>query len=309
MEIPAGLVKELRDKTGAGMMNCKRALIEANGDVVAAFEYLRKKGLMDTVRKSFRIAADGLIACSTSANRKTASIVEINSETDFVARNEKFQEVASEVAKTALEYDFIDQILKSKFQGSDRTIYEEINLLASVIDENISLRRCKRISAKNGIISTYIHGAIKPGMGKIGVLIGIESNGEFCSNTADELGKKIAMHVAAASPTYLSSEYIPQSVIAKEKEIVIAQAKDNGKPDDIAEKMAEGRVKKFLEENVLLNQIFVIDGKTKIGDFVANFNKERGTKFSISTFEKLVLGESIEKLESNFAEEVKSFIA
>jgi elongation factor Ts len=308
MEISAKLVKELRDKTGAGMMDCKRALIETAGDVKAATEYLRKKGLMDAAKKSSRTTADGLIAYSISDDRKTAAIVEVNSETDFVARNDKFQDLVSGIANVALQYDSTDQILEAKFLGTGKTVREEIDLLISIVGENMNLRRCRKVSANNGIISAYVHGTIKPGMGKIGVLVCIECDGEFCSNKAEEIGKKIAMHIAAASPSYLCPKCVPQEVIDKEKEIVIAQAKDSGKPDNIAEKMAEGRVKKFFEENVLLNQIFVIDGKTKVGDFIDSFNTEHGVKLSIASFVKFVLGEGIERQESNFAEEVRSFI-
>jgi elongation factor Ts len=309
MEISAKLVKELRDKTGAGMMDCKRALIEMDGDITAASEYLRKKGLMDAAKKSSRTAADGLVAISISSNRKTASIIEVNSETDFVARNEKFQGIVSSIANVALECDSVDQILEAKFPGADKTVREEIDLLISVVGENMNLRRCKRVSSKNGVVSAYVHGAIQPGMGKIGVLVCIECDGDVSSDQADEVGKKIAMHIAAANPSYLCSKCVPQEIIDKEREIVIAQAKDSGKPENIAEKMAEGRVKKFFEENALLDQIFVIDGKTKVADFLENFNKEHNVKLSISSFVKFVLGEGIEKRESNFAEEVRSFIA
>ncbi|MDR2598180.1 MAG: translation elongation factor Ts [Holosporales bacterium] len=309
MEISAKLVKELRDKTGAGMMDCKRALIETAGNVEAATEYLRKKGLMDAAKKSSRIAADGLVAVSVSDDQKSASIVEVNSETDFVARNEKFQDIVSGIASIARQYDFIDQVLGAKFPKSDKTVREEVDLLISIVGENMNLRRCKRIVTRNGIVSAYIHGAIKPGMGRIGVLVNIESDGESRSNQIEEIGKKIAMHIAAANPSYLCSKCVPQEIIDKERDIVMAQAKDSGKPDNIAEKMAEGRVKKFFEENVLLDQIFVIDGKTKVSDFVENFNKEHGVKLSISSFVKFVLGEGIEKRESSFAEEVRSFIA
>ncbi|MDR1475856.1 MAG: translation elongation factor Ts [Holosporales bacterium] len=308
MEISAKLVKELRDKTGAGMMDCKRALIEMDGDLTTAAEYLRKKGLMDAAKKSSRTASDGLIACYVQDDRKTATIIEMNAETDFVARNEKFQDVVARITRVAVECDSVDEILEAKFPGTSKTVREEIDSLIAVIGENMNLRRGKRISVKNGVISSYIHGAIISGMGKIGVLVALEWEGEFDHTAADELGKKLAMHIAAASPAYLCSKCVPQDVIDKEKEIVLAQAKDTGKPDNIAVKMAEGRIKKFFEENVLLEQVFVIDGKTKVADFVDNFNKQYGAKLSISSFTKFVLGEGIEKRESNFAEEVRSFV-
>ena len=308
MEINAKLVKELRDKTGAGMMDCKRALIETNGDIEVAVEHLRKKGLMDAEKKSSRTAADGLVSIALSSDKKSAAIVEVNSETDFVARNEKFQDLVSNIASVALDDDAGDKILSTKYPSSEKTVKEEIDLLISLVGENMTFRRAKRLSVSNGIISSYIHNAVKPGMGKIGVLVAFEANGRFDVQKAEELGKRIAMHIAAANPTYLCPDCVPQNVIDKEKEIVIAQAKELGKPENIAEKMAEGRVKKFFEESTLLDQVFVMDGKTKVRDVIECFNKENETELKISEFVKFVLGEGIEKVETNFAEEVQSFI-
>ncbi|MDR0942603.1 MAG: translation elongation factor Ts [Holosporales bacterium] len=305
MAITAQLVKQLRDKTGAGMMDCKKALVETNGDIPTAEEYLRKKGLMDAAKKSSRTTADGLIAISTSKDKKTASIIEFNSETDFVARNEKFQEVAKMIAEIALNDD--RDILNSKTPNG-ASVKEEIDRLISIVGENLTFRRAKKTVVKNGVISTYVHGAVVPGMGKIGVLVSMEAEGDFCLIKCEELGKKIAMHIAAANPTYLCSKCIPQEVINKEKEIAIAQAKELGKPENIAEKMAEGRIKKFFEECVLLEQVFVVDGKTKVCDVIDSFNKENNFKVKIAEFTKFVLGEGIEKATTNFAEEVASFI-
>jgi elongation factor Ts len=310
MEISAKLVKELRDKTGAGMMDCKRALIESNGNVAEATVYLRKKGLMDASKKASRIAADGLIAVATSDDGKETSIIEVNSETDFVARNDKFQNVVTKIANTALQYDSVEEILNSNFQDSNKSIGEELNLLISIVGENITLRRCKRIRVENGFVSSYIHGAVVPGMGKIGVVVALENEvSQSCDkNKLSDLGKKLAMHIAAANPAYLCTKCVPQDVIDREKDIVIAQAKESGKPDNVIEKMAEGRVKKFHEENVLLEQVLVMDGKTKVLDFINNVNKESGMKITIKTFVKFVLGEGIEKPAINFTEEVQSFI-
>ncbi len=304
MEITAQLVKQLRDKTGAGMMDCKRALVENDGNLEVAEEHLRKKGLMDAAKKSTRTAADGLIAVAVSEDKKTASIVELNSETDFVARNEKFQDIASGIATVALK---TEDVLNEKFP-SGKTVKEEIDYLISLVGENMTFRRATKIEVSNGVISAYVHNAVKPGMGKIGVLVAFESDGEFCPVKLEELGKKIAMHIAAVNPTYLCSKCVPQDVIDKEKEIVIAQAKELGKPENIAEKMAEGRVKKFFEECALVEQVFVMDGKAKVQEVIDLFNKENGFNVKISKFVKFILGEGIEKVETNFAEEVASFI-
>ncbi|MDR3031214.1 MAG: translation elongation factor Ts [Holosporales bacterium] len=308
MEINAKLVKELRDKTSAGMMDCKRALIETNGDIEKATEYLRKKGLMDAAKKASRTAADGVIAFSMSSDKKTAAIVEVNSETDFVARNEKFQDIVAGIANVALSTDSIDSILSSKYPNSEKTVKEEMDLLISLVGENMTFRRAKRVLAQNGIISAYVHNAVTPSMGKIGVLVALKAEGSFCPKKTEELGKRIAMHIAAANPTYLCPNCVPQNVIDKEKEIILAQAKGLGKPENVAEKMAEGRIKKFFEESTLVEQIFVMDGKTKVREVVESFNKENGFNIKIAEFTKFVLGEGIEKTETNFAEEVQSFI-
>ncbi|MDR0640612.1 MAG: translation elongation factor Ts [Holosporales bacterium] len=308
MDVSAKLVKELRDKTGAGMMDCKRALIETECNLEAATEYLRKKGLMDAAKKSSRTTADGLIAFSLSPDRRKASIIEVNSETDFVARNDKFQEVVSGIANISLAHESSDAVLGAKFPDTDRTVREELDLLISLVGENVNFRRCQQLSVNHGAVSAYMHGAVKPGMGKIGVLVAIESEKPCDPGKVDELGKKLAMHIAAANPSYLCQKCVPPEVIAKEKEIILAQAAENGKAPDIAEKMAEGRIKKFFEECALLEQIFVIDGKTKVGAYIENFNKTNGTTLSVSSFIKYVLGEGINKQETNFAEEVQSFI-
>ena len=304
MEITAQLVKQLREKTGAGMMDCKKALIETNGDIASAEEYLRKKGLMDAAKKSTRTAADGLVAVAISDDKKTAAIVELNSETDFVARNEKFQELASSIAKVALR---TEDVLPEKLP-SGKTVKEEIDQLISLVGENITFRRAKKMMVSHGLISSYIHSAVTPNMGKIGVLVAIEADGTFCSEKLGDLGKKIAMHIAAANPIYICSKCVAPEILEKEKEIARAKAKEIGRPDDIAEKIAEGCVKKYLEENALSDQIFVIDGKSKVREVIERFCKENGIVIQIPEFTKFVLGEGIEKKETNFAEEVASFM-
>ncbi len=304
MEITAQLVKQLRDKTGAGMMDCKKALIENNGNLESSEEYLRKKGLMDAAKKSSRTAADGLVSVIISDDKKSGAVVEVNSETDFIARNDKFQNLVREIAKVALKNE---NVINEKL-SSGNTVKEQIDHLISLIGENMTFRRAKKLEVKNGLIASYIHNATASEMGKIGVLVAFEAEGEFCPEKLGELGKKLAMHIAAANPTYLCPKCVPQDIIAKEKEIAIAKAKELGKPDNIAEKMAEGQVKKYFEETALLEQVFVMDGKSKVKDVIDSFNSKNGFNVKISEFVKFILGEGIEKTETNFAEEVASFI-
>ncbi len=304
MEITAQLVKQLRDKTGAGMMDCKKALIENNGNLESAEEYLRKKGLMDAAKKSSRTAADGLVSVIIADDKKSAAIVEVNSETDFVARNDKFQKLVHEITKAALKNE---NVINEKL-SSGNTVKEEIDHLISIVGENMTFRRAKKLEVKNGLIASYVHNTAASAMGKIGVLVAFEAEGKFCPEKLEELGRKLAMHVAAANPSYLCPKCIPQDIIAKEKEIAISKAKEFGKPDNIAEKMAEGQVKKYIEETVLLEQIYVMDNKSKIKEVIDSFNNRNGFNVRISEFVKFILGEGIEKMETNFAEEVSSFI-
>jgi elongation factor Ts len=299
MEINAKLVKGLRDRTGAGMMDCKRALAENEGDLEKSAEYLRKKGLMDAAKKSARTAADGLIALALSSDQKTGSIIELNSETDFVAKNEKFQALASKIADAALKIDDTDKIAKS--------MKEEIDSLISLVGENMTLRRSKRVSIEKGVIATYVHNAVSTSMGKIGVLVALESDLKDIERLKD-FGKKIAMHIVAANPSYFCPKCVPQIVIDKERSIILDQAKEIGKSANIAEKMVDGRIKKFYEEVVLLEQPFIMDNKTKVKDVVENFGKEIGANIRLVSFVKYILGEGIEKTISNFAEEVMLFM-
>lgn len=305
MEITAQLVKQLRDKTGAGMMDCKKALIENNGNLETAEEYLRKKGLMDAAKKSSRTAADGLVSLTISDDKKTAAIVEVNSETDFVARNNKFQTLVKEITKAALEND--KDVISQKLP-SGNTVKEEIDHLISLVGENMTFRRAKRMEVKNGLIASYVHNVVAYEMGKIGVLVALEAEGEFSSSKLEELGRKLSMHIAAANPLYLCPECVPQNIIVKEKEIAIAKAKELGKPDNIAEKIAEGQVKKYFEETTLFEQVYIMDGKSKVREVIDTFNKENECNIKISEFVKFILGEGIEKTETNFAEEVASFM-
>ncbi|MBR1944175.1 MAG: translation elongation factor Ts [Alphaproteobacteria bacterium] len=293
MAVSSELIKQLREKTSAGFMACKKALDESNGDLVAAEEYLRKKGLMDAAKKSSRTAGDGLISCMVTDDLKRASIVEINSETDFVAKNDKFQGFVKEVTEIALDTDS-DNILNAKFKTSDRSVNEELSFIISVIGENIQYKRSKRFEVKNGIIGTYTHNAVAPGakMGKIGVLVCLESEDtNYNLDEAREFGKKLAMHIAASNPKFLSIETVSNEVLSKEKEIAKEQAMSSGKPEAIAEKIAEGRIKKFYEEVVLLDQLYFEDNKSTVSDVLNKFNKEHKTKFKIIDFARYQLGE------------------
>lgn len=304
MEISAKLVKELREITGAGMMDCKRALVETDGSIDDAVQLLRKKGLSSAAKKTDRVAAEGLICVHVSDDRKKASLVEVNSETDFVARNEKFQDFVKKIAKDVIMNDINKVIVERK---------DDLNLLISVVGENMVIRRAETVASNNGIVTTYIHGAVQESMGKIGVLVAIDSDEPVCDNNVlhdklHDFGKKIAMHIAAMKPSYLNISDVPDSIVEAEREVIIGRAKEMGKPDGVASKMADSRVAGLYDEIVLMEQIFAIDQKTKIKDVVGHFNKEHKCNVRISAFKKFVLGEGVEKVESNFAEEVQSFL-
>ena len=269
---------KLRDMTSAGFMNCKKALVECNDDLEAAVDWLRKKGLSSAAKKSGRVTAEGVVSVKTLDNY--GLLLEVNSETDFVSKNDKFRD----------------------FAVSDALI-----ALIAVIGENLNIRKLDTLSVKNGVVASYIHSSEFPGMGKIGILVGVESD---CSDKASlfELGKKIAMHIAASNPIALNIEALDKSLVERERAIIVEQSSAKAKNEEILKKMVDGRIAKFYEEVVLLEQTFVIDGKTKIRDVIASFEKEHNTKVSITGFKKYILGEGIEKQESNFAEEVMSQI-
>lgn len=292
MAVSADLVKQLRAKTSAGFTACKKALDETNGDLAAAEEYLRKKGLMDAAKKSSRTAADGLVSCYVSDDLKHASVVEINSETDFVAKNEKFQSFVQDITKLALTVDQ-EKVLDAPFKDSGHSVKDELSFLISVIGENIQFKRSQNFSVNNGVIGTYTHNAVVPGskMGKIGVIVCLENEDtNFDQEKAKNFGKKLAMHVAASNPKFLSIESVPADVLSKEKEIAKEQATAVGKPANVAEKIAEGRVKRFYEEVVMLEQLYFEDSKLTVSQVLANFNKENDTKFKIVNFARYMLG-------------------
>lgn len=301
--ISASLVRDLREKTGAGMMDCKKALLETSGDFGAAVDWLRTKGLAAAAKKADRIAAEGLTAIKTTA--LAAAIIEVNSETDFVARNEKFQNLVRNIADLAINYPDLES-LKTALMQNGASVADNIIENIATIGENLSLRRAATLKVENGVVASYVHNNVADGLGKISVIVGLESTGDKAKLAA--LGKQIAMHIAAAKPQSLDASSLDQSMIAKEKEIFIEQSRSSGKPDNIIEKMVEGRIRKFLEEVVLLEQIFVIDGKLKISEVISNAAKELGTPITITGFVRYELGEGIEQEQKNFADEVAAVI-
>lgn len=296
----AQLIKDLRERSGAGMMDCKKALDEAGGDMEKAIDWLRKKGLASAAKKSSRIASEGLIAVATTDH--AAAMIELNSETDFVARNDQFQALAAEVAKQALNAADDVEKLKTLKTSSGKTVGEAITEAVATIGENMNLRRTTRLAVTQGVVASYIHSAVKPGLGKIGVLVALESTGDKARLEA--LGKQIAMHIAAAKPEALTRDGVDAGKLERERGVLRDQALASGKPAEVVEKMIEGRIRKYYEEVVLLDQLFVIDGKTKISDVVAAAAKEAGAPITLAAYIRFGLGEGIEKPADDFAAEV-----
>jgi elongation factor Ts len=293
--ITAALVKDLREKTGAGMMDCKKALTETDGDIEVAIDWLRKKGLAAAAKKSGRVAAEGLVGVASAPGK--AAVVEVNAETDFVARNETFQAFVETVAKIALEVgDNLDAINAAAFPGSGRTVAEELTHMIATIGENMNLRRAKVLTVPQGVVATYMHGALKPGLGKIGVLAAIAGPGEIAA--LETLGRQVGMHVAAARPEALDIDAVDSSSLEREKAVLTEQARASGKPENIIEKMVEGRIRKYYEEVVLLEQVWVHDGETRVRAVA----KKAGV--ALTGFARFQLGEGIEKPKDDFAAEV-----
>ena len=300
-QITAALVKELREKTGAGMMDCKKALAETDANLEAAVDWLRTKGLAAAAKKAGRAASEGLVGVAIDGNN--GAMVEINAETDFVARNETFQEFVGKVAQVALSSGGdVDALDVADIPGGERNVGDELTHLIATIGENMTLRRTANVFVSNGVLASYVHSAIAPGMGKIGVLVGLESN--LDADKLGELGKQIAMHIATAKPLAVSQDDLDQAEVERERAVLSEQARESGKPEEIIEKMVIGRLRKFYEEVCLLDQTFVIDGETKISDVLANATKELGAPVSVAGFALMVLGEGIEKKEEDFAAEV-----
>jgi len=300
MSVTAALVKELREKSGAGMMDCKKALAETNGDMDAAVDWLRTKGLAAAAKKSGRVAAEGLVAIAVDDTK--GSVVELNAETDFVARNSEFQAFASTLARLALGVDNIDGLKAADFPGTGRNVADELTQKIATIGENMSLRRMETLSVGSGSVVSYIHNATAEGLGRIGVLVALESTADKAS--LDGLGKQIAMHIAATSPASLSISDLDPEAVARERDVLIEQATASGKPQEIAEKMVEGRMKKYYQEVVLLEQTSVIDGETRIADVVAKAGKDAGADIALTGFVRFNLGEGIERESTDFAAEV-----
>ncbi|GAJ29034.1 translation elongation factor Ts [Acidomonas methanolica] len=293
-EITAALVRELREKTGAGMMDCKKALTEAAGDMEAAIDWLRTKGLSQAAKKSGRVTAEGLIAVASAPNK--AAMVEVNAETDFVGRNEHFQAFAEAVAHVALEVGENLDAIKAATLASGRTVEAELTHLIATIGENMSLRRVRVLTVPSGTVASYVHSALRPGIGKIGVLVALEAPNE--TDALVGLGRQIGMHVAATRPAALEVASVDPQSLERERAVLVEQARESGKPEAIIDKMVEGRIRKFYEEVVLLEQIWVHDGESRVAKIV----EKAGAK--LVAFERYQLGEGIEKEENDFAAEV-----
>ena len=300
-QITAALVKQLREKTGAGMMDCKKALTETDGELEAAVDWLRKSGLAQAQRKAGRTAAEGLIGLATAPGK--AAMVEINAETDFVARNNDFQAVVREVATLALDCDGdIERLSAASYPGTGRTVAEEITNLVSTIGENIQLRRTAVFSMPAGAVGDYLHMPATPGLGRLGVIVAVESDAP-----ADSLARpahEFAMHIAAASPHSVSRDSLDQAMVERERAVLAEQARAEGKPEKIIEKMIEGRLRKFFEEVVLLEQTWILDGESRVKAVLETLAAELGTSVSVTDFVRYQLGEGIERESKDFAAEV-----
>ena len=299
-EITAASVKELRERTGAGMMDCKKALAEANGEMEAAIDWLRAKGLAAAAKKAGRTAAEGLVGVAVEGHR--GAVVEVNSETDFVAKNELFQDFVRHVAQLALTDGTDVEALGNAAYPDGGTVSEKLTDNIAKIGENQSLRRASVLEVSEGAVVSYVHNAVTPGLGKIGVLVALE--GSAPAETLQALGKQIAMHVAAAHPQALDAESLDPALIERERSIAMEKAKESGKPQNIIEKMVEGGLAKFRKDNALLSQLFVMDNKTPVADVVAAAAREAGAPIVLKTFVRFQLGEGIEKKVDDFAAEV-----
>lgn len=303
-DITASMVKELREKSGAGMMDAKNALVENGGDMEKAMDWLRTKGLAKAAKKAGRTAAEGLIAVARAGSK--ASVLEVNAETDFVARNQQFQDFAKKAAEISLGSESDISKLAATPYADGKSVQETLSALIATIGENMSLRRTKTLSVSSGVVASYIHNAVSDGLGKIGVLVALESTGDAVK--LETLGKQIAMHVAAANPTFLDSASVDPAVLEREKNVIRETAKEQGKAADIIEKMLEGRVRKYYEEVCLLEQVFIMDGETKISKVVETAAKDIGAPVKLTGFARFQLGEGIEKEEADFASEVAKVV-
>jgi len=301
MSLTASMVKELREKSGAGMMDCKKALSENNGQMEDAIDWLRKKGLASVSKKSGRVAAEGLVGINVKNN--SGVIIEINSETDFVSRNEIFQNFVKNCGELALsKKSNIEELKKLPYPGSERTVDEELANNIATIGENMNIRRLEFLEVSEGGLFSYIHNSTAEGLGRLGVLVSLKS--KLNVDELSALGKQIAMHVAATSPKSLSIDDLDEQIVNRERQVLIDQAIASGKPKEIADKIVQGRMHKFYQEVVLNEQVSVLDGETKIKDLVKNFAKEKNSDIELTGFKMIKLGDGIEVEETNFAEEV-----
>jgi len=300
-EITAALVKDLREKTGAGMMDCKRALGETAGNLEQAVDWLRKKGLAAAAKKAGRVAAEGLVGVATAGG--AGAVVEVNSETDFVARNETFQAFVKTATALALQHgDDVEALKGVPYPETGRSVGEELTHLIATIGENMALRRAKRLKVAQGAAVSYVHNALAAGIGKIGVVVTLESSADPGKLAA--FGRQLAMHVAAANPQYLDVASVDPAAVERERAVLRERARQSGKPDNIIDKIVEGQLRKFYEETVLLEQIYVIDGESRISKVVEAAAKEAGAPIRIAGFARFALGEGIDKKDGDFAAEV-----
>jgi len=300
-QITAAMVKELRESTGAGMMDCKNALTESGGDLEAAIDWLRAKGLSKAAKKASRVAAEGLVGVSVDGT--VGAAVEVNSETDFVARNPEFQNLVTTVASLApAAGGDVDKLNSAAFPGAGKSVADKITELVGTIGENMSLRRTASLAVTNGVVASYVHNQVAPGVGKIGGLVAVETTGDKAA--AEAFGKQVAMHVAAAAPLALTPDEISADIVERERAVFTEQARESGKPDNIIEKMVEGRIRKFYEESVLLSQAFVINPDLSVAKAAEEAGKDAGGDMKITGFVRLQLGEGIEKEADDFAAEV-----
>lgn len=299
-EITASLVKELRNTSGAGMMDCKKALSETDGNVEAAIDWLRTKGLAAAAKKAGRVASEGLVGIVAVGN--SGAVVEVNSETDFVARNDDFQAFVTNVTGLASAAGDLDALKATPYPGADISVDEKLTQMIATIGENMGLRRMSVLSVDNGVVASYVHNAIAGGLGKIGVLVAMQSDAD--ADKLLTLGKHLAMHIAATVPLSLSRDDIEPAIVERERQVLSDQARESGKPEEIIEKMIEGRIRKYYEEVCLVDQTYVLDGESKISKVLEDASKELGSPVAVSGFVRFALGEGIEKEEEDYAGEV-----
>ncbi|ANM10450.1 elongation factor Ts [Rhizobium leguminosarum] len=304
-EITAAMVKELREKTGAGMMDCKKALAETGGDMEAAIDWLRAKGIAKADKKSGRTAAEGLIGVSSQGTK--AVVVEVNSETDFVARNDAFQDLVRGIAKVAVSTNgTVDAVAAATYPASGKSVSDTIKDAIATIGENMNLRRSVALSVEDGVVATYIHNAVSDGLGKLGVLVALKSTGD--KEALNAIGRQVAMHIAATAPLAIRPEEVDAAVAERERNVFIEQSRASGKPDNIIEKMVDGRMRKFFEEVALLSQAFVINPDLTVAAAVKEAEKAVGAPIEVAGMARLLLGEGVEKEETDFAAEVAAAV-